>query len=83
MSKHIPKFKNEDEEREFWAAHNSSDYINWSNAEGITFLILNRHLKNILTLSRLHRRREMLALKKMCDTVFMLLLVGARKRSEG
>lgn len=30
--KKIPKFKNEDEEREFWATHDSTDYIDWSKA---------------------------------------------------
>ena len=35
MSKHkeIPIFKNEDEERAFWAEAESSDYINWSDAK--------------------------------------------------
>jgi len=28
----IPKFKNEDEERDFWASHDSTEYINWSKA---------------------------------------------------
>ncbi len=30
--KKIPKFKNEDEEREFWAIHDSTEYIDWSKA---------------------------------------------------
>lgn len=30
--KPIPKFKNEDEEDEFWATHDSTDYIDWSKA---------------------------------------------------
>ena len=47
MSKHIPKFKNEDEEREFWAAHDSTDYINWRNAERITFFNLKSSVKKI------------------------------------
>jgi len=29
----IPKFKNEDEERRFWASHDSTDYLDWSKAE--------------------------------------------------
>jgi hypothetical protein len=33
MEKRLPEFKNEDEEREFWATHDSSDYVNWSKAE--------------------------------------------------
>lgn len=35
--KQIPKFKNEDEEREFWATHDSTDYIDWSKAERAIF----------------------------------------------
>lgn len=31
--KKIPKFKNEDEERKFWATHDSTDYVDWSKAE--------------------------------------------------
>lgn len=33
----VPKFKDEDEEREFWAAHDSSDYVDWSQAEEVIF----------------------------------------------
>lgn len=33
--KEIPTFKNEDEEREFWASHDSTEYINWDEAEAI------------------------------------------------
>ena len=29
----IPQFSSEDEEREFWATHDSSEYIDWSTAE--------------------------------------------------
>ena len=28
--KRIPKFKTEDEEREFWATHDSTEYMDWS-----------------------------------------------------
>ncbi|MFH1610735.1 MAG: BrnA antitoxin family protein [Patescibacteria group bacterium] len=30
--KKIPLFKNEDEEREFWANNDSSEYIDWSES---------------------------------------------------
>jgi len=30
--KRIPVFTSEDEEREFWATHDSTDYIDWSKA---------------------------------------------------
>jgi predicted DNA binding CopG/RHH family protein len=47
MSKQIPKFKNEDEEREFWATHDSTDYVNWDKAEKITFSNLKPSVKKI------------------------------------
>ena len=31
--KALPSFSSEDEEREFWATHDSSEYIDWSTAE--------------------------------------------------
>jgi hypothetical protein len=31
--KDIPQFNNEDEEREFWATHDSTDYVDWSKAQ--------------------------------------------------
>jgi predicted DNA binding CopG/RHH family protein len=31
----IPRFKSEDEEREFWAAHDSTDYVDWSEAKTV------------------------------------------------
>lgn len=33
MKKHIPKFKNEEEESEFWSKHDSSKYLDWSKAK--------------------------------------------------
>lgn len=33
--KKIPTFANEDEEREFWQTHDSTEYIDWSKAEHI------------------------------------------------
>jgi predicted DNA binding CopG/RHH family protein len=37
MSKSIPKFKNEEEERAFWSKHDSSEYLDWKNAERVLF----------------------------------------------
>jgi predicted DNA binding CopG/RHH family protein len=31
--KPIPQFSSEDEEREFWAIHDSSEYLDWTKAE--------------------------------------------------
>ena len=35
--KAIPTFRSEDEEREFWATHDTVDYIDWSQARWVTF----------------------------------------------
>ncbi len=35
--KEIPKFKTEDEERQFWASHDSTDYFDWDKAERVVF----------------------------------------------
>ena len=37
MLKPIPEFKNEDEEREFWATHDSTEYMDWGKAERAVF----------------------------------------------
>lgn len=31
--KRIPTFRNEDEEREFWATHDSTGFLDWSKAK--------------------------------------------------
>lgn len=45
--KKIPKFKTENEEREFWAKVDSSDYIDWSKARKAVFSNLKPSLKTI------------------------------------
>lgn len=31
--KPIPKFETEDEERDFWATHDSTEHVDWSRAK--------------------------------------------------
>ena len=35
--KSIPKFKDENQEREFWNKHDSTEYIDWSKADKAIF----------------------------------------------
>ncbi len=35
--KALPKFKNEDDERKFWAKHDSTDYLDWVQAGRAAF----------------------------------------------
>ena len=46
-NKEIPKFKNEDEEREFWASHDSTDYLDWSAAKEVVMPNLKPTLRTI------------------------------------
>ena len=47
MNKKIPKFKNEDAEREFWAAHDSTGYIDWKKAKRVVLPELKPSVKTI------------------------------------
>jgi predicted DNA binding CopG/RHH family protein len=45
--KNIPKFKTEDEEREFWSTHDSTEYIDYSKAKRTLFPNLKPTTKTI------------------------------------
>jgi len=46
-NKRIPKFKNEDEERQFWATHSPLDYFDMSKAKKVVFPNLKPSVKSI------------------------------------
>jgi CopG antitoxin of type II toxin-antitoxin system len=35
--KRIPTFEDEAQEQEFWSTHDSTDYVDWSQAQRVTF----------------------------------------------
>ncbi len=43
----IPHFANEDEERDFWATHDSTNYVDWDEASGAVFPQLKPTTKSI------------------------------------
>jgi predicted DNA binding CopG/RHH family protein len=47
MLKPIPDFADEDEEREFWATHDSTEYMDWNQAETVVFPRLKPSTKTI------------------------------------
>lgn len=47
MKKQIPKFKNEDDEREFWSKTDSTDYVDWSKGKRVVFPKLKPSVKTI------------------------------------
>jgi len=36
-SKQVPRFESEEKERDFWAEHDSTDYVDWSKSERVIF----------------------------------------------
>jgi predicted DNA binding CopG/RHH family protein len=47
MSKQLPKFKNETDERKFWAENDSTDYVDWKKAQRAVFPNLKPTLRSI------------------------------------
>ncbi len=47
MKKRKRKFKNEDEERKYWASHDSADDVDWSTAKKVTLPNLRPSVKTI------------------------------------
>ena len=51
MSNHklrqITKFKNEDDEREFWSTHDTTEYMDWSKARRLRFIKLRPSVRSI------------------------------------
>lgn len=45
--KKIPKFENEDQEREYWAVQDSAEHVDWSKARRVTFPNLKPTVKTI------------------------------------
>lgn len=45
--KKIPNFENENAEREFWATHDSTEYVDWSKAKRAIFPNLKPSTKTI------------------------------------
>jgi len=84
MNKKIPKFKSEDEEREFWATHDSSEYIDWKKAKRIVLPDLKPSLKTIsLRLSEsMIEELKLLAHKKDVPYQSLLKMFLSEKISE-
>ena len=47
IKKKLPKFRNEDQERRFWATHDATKYFDWSKAKNVTFQNLKPSVKTI------------------------------------
>lgn len=47
MKKKIPEFKNEDDERAFWAMADSTEYVDWAAGKRVRLVNLKPSLKTI------------------------------------
>jgi len=47
MKKRLPKFKNEDDERKFWATADSTEYVDWPAGRRRKLVQLKPSLKTI------------------------------------
>ena len=45
--KQLPRFRSEDEERDFWAVHDSTDFLDWTKARQRSFVNLKPSVKTI------------------------------------
>lgn len=59
--KKIPKFKNEDEERKFWATHSRTDHVDWKSAQRVHFP--NLKATTLKQLERIRTRNKNVPLK--------------------
>ena len=84
MKKKIPVFKNEDEEREFWTTHNSTEYVDWDKASKVVLPNLKPATKTIslrLPISMLNDLK-VLANKKDVPYQFLLKVLLSEKIDE-
>ena len=47
QTEHVPKFQSEDQERDFWASHDSVDYVDWTKAKPVKLPNLKPTTKSI------------------------------------
>ena len=47
MKKKLPKFRNEDREREYWATHDSTESVDWKQAKRVVLSNLKPSVKTI------------------------------------
>ena len=81
MLKPIPKFQSEDEEREFWARHDTTEYIDWGQAERIVLPKLKPAKKTIsLRMSETMLNELRLLANKMDVPYQSLIKVYLRER---
>jgi predicted DNA binding CopG/RHH family protein len=72
--KAIPKFKNERAERDFWATHDSTDYVDWSKAQRVVLPNLKPSTRSISIRLPLHLLDSIKVAANMRDVPYQSLI---------
>jgi len=72
--KEIPSFKSEEEEREFWANHDSSEYVDWKKSKKAVFPNLKPSTKTISLRLPEHVLDELKMLARKRDVPYQSLI---------
>jgi predicted DNA binding CopG/RHH family protein len=72
--KKIPYFKNEDQERAFWATHDSTEYIDWSKAKNVHFPFLRPSTRTISLRLPEHMLNDLKILAHQKDVPYQSLM---------
>ncbi len=72
--KKIPTFKSEEEERVFWATHDSSEYLDWKKADRVVFPNLKPSTKTISLRLPEHVLDEIKMLARKRDVPYQSLI---------
>ncbi|MCD6354495.1 MAG: BrnA antitoxin family protein [Prolixibacteraceae bacterium] len=70
----IPDFSSEEEEREFWANHDSSEYVDWNKSERVVFPNLKPSTKTISLRLPEHVLDEIKMLARKRDVPYQSLI---------
>ncbi|MGI8544423.1 MAG: BrnA antitoxin family protein [Aridibacter sp.] len=72
--KEIPKFKSEDEEREFWSENNSTDFVDWDKAKATILPKLKPTTKTISLRISESMLNQIRLLANQCDVPYQSLI---------
>jgi predicted DNA binding CopG/RHH family protein len=72
--KPIPRFQSEDEEQEFWDEHDSTEYVEWSEARPVVLANLQPSTKTISLRLPEHMLEELKLLANKRDVPYQSLL---------
>lgn len=72
--KPIPRFKSEDEERQFWATADSTEYIDWPQAKRVKFVNLKPSVRTISLRLPISMIEDLKVLANQRDVPYQTLL---------